>query len=576
MPYLEIRDLTFTYPGGNRAVDDLNLDVQSGELVAVIGPNAAGKSTLALLLKGLLKPDRGRIRINGREWPKGESDPRVGILFANPENQIVTSIVEEDVAFNLEVAGLTSELIKGRVHSVLDRLGILHLSGRMPHLLSGGEQQMVALAGVLVQEPDILVLDEPTTYLDPDGRAVVLEALRNLVNQGKTVILVTHDMSEAGTADRVVLMDRGQVVQDDPPMQLFARRDISEAYGITPPFLIRLALALGKKGHEMAGSMNVIEFTSSLKDLVQGPKASPVPPEGNITHKEKGVPAITFEGIRFRYGLPSVNRGDLLADLDLAIPDNCVALLCGSNGSGKSTLLQMANGLITPDEGRVTFRGRSLADLRREEGSIFSRIALLFQNPEKQLFSETVFDDIAFGPRNLGLDSSEVRKRVREAARWTGLEDCILPRAVHTLSGGQMRRVAVAGVLAMEPAVLVLDEPTDNLDPGGVREFYRGVRRYCHEKGTTVIIAAHKVPEEVRVIDHFSHLEMGRIRSSGSPERILTGPGRTLPVRYLPDHLHIQEVLSDMGFALDKVALDPSEVEETVLAMVPEKEKLLL
>jgi energy-coupling factor transport system ATP-binding protein len=281
-----------------------------------------------------------------------------------------------------------------------------------------------------------------------------------------------------------------------------------------------------------------------------------------------GQPAIAFEGIHFSYGLTSDTRAGLLDGLDLDIPESSFSMLCGSNGSGKSTLLQMANGLIEPDKGRVSFKGRPLAIHRKNRGSIHSKVALLFQNPERQLFSETVFDDIGFGPRNLGLRTEAVRRRVFEAAEWVGLKRETLDRPVHTLSGGQMRRAAIAGVLAMDPEVLVLDEPTDGLDPQGVMEFFKRAHEYCRNKGTTILMAAHKVPDQVWLIDHFGHLLDGRIRSSGPPGRVLARPERTIPAQYLPDHLLLQEELLSMGVHLDGMDLDPVRVEGRLLALV--------
>jgi len=568
MAYLEIRDLAYTYPGGIRAVDGLNLDARPGEFVALIGPNAAGKSTLALLLKGMLKPDRGSIRVGEARRPNGVPDARVGILFANPENQIVTSIVEEDIAFSLEIAAVPSEIITGKVRSVMDELGIRHLGKRMPHLLSGGEQQMVALSGVLVLEPDVIVLDEPTTFLDPDGKIAVLAVLRDLTARGKTVILITHDMMEACWADRVVLMEQGRVVEDDPPMTFFRDRSPSEKYGITPPFMVRLALGLENRGVKMADPMNVEKVSSELKTFLEPVDGMLSANDHMPAGREEREPSIVFSGIRFRYGLPGGKGTDLLRGLDLRIPEGSFNMVCGCNGSGKSTLLQMANGLIEPDEGKVTFQGRPLASLRKEPGGIPGKIAFLFQNPERQLFSDTVYDDIAFGPRNLGFGAREVKRRVLKASQWAGLGSEILDRSVHALSGGQMRRAATAGVLAMDPAVLILDEPTDGLDPGGVKEFFDRTREYCENQGTTVLVAAHKIPEEVWAVDCFSHLEDGKIRSSGPTGAILTGPGRTVPDRYLPDHLLLQGELLQAGVSMGTVELDPFRAEEKLLAMV--------
>ena len=571
MSFLEIRDLTYTYPGGIRAVDGLDLDARPGEFVAVVGPNAAGKSTLALLLKGMLIPERGSVRVGGVRRPDGAPDPRVGILFSNPENQIVTSVVEEDIAFGLEVAAFPSALIAGKVQRVMDELGIRHLEKRMPHLLSGGEQQMVALSGVLVQEPDVIVLDEPTTFLDPDGKRAVMAVLRDLAASGKTVILITHDMTEACSADRVVLMERGQVVEDDPPLAFFGNRAAREMDSIAPPFLLRLALALKAKGVKMTDPMSIGKVISDLKGFLDPVHGGLPTGGGKDAETAKTEAAIAFSDIRFRYGLPAREGTDLLRGLDLGIQEGSFTMLCGCNGSGKSTLLQMANGLIEPDEGRVTFKGRPLASLRKEPGSIPGKIALLFQNPERQLFSDMVYDDIAFGPRNLGLRDPEVKRRVLKASQWAGLGSDILDRSIHTLSGGQMRRAAAAGVLAMEPEVLILDEPTDGLDPGGAKEFFERTREYCENQGTTVLIAGHKVPEEVWAISHFSHLEEGEIRSSGPTSVVLTGPGRTVPDRYLPDHLLLQQGLLHGGGSMGTVELDPARAEEKLLGMLKER-----
>ncbi len=509
--------------------------------------------------------------MRGTKKPDGGPDERVGILFSNPENQIVTSIVEEDIAFSLEVAAVPSETIPGKVQGILDELGICHLGKRMPHLLSGGEQQMVALAGVLVLKPDLIVLDEPTTFLDPEGKSAVMAILRGLADRGKTVILITHDMAEACCADRVWLMEQGRIVEDDPPKAFFGGRSSRERQGITPPFLIRLALGLESRGVKIADPMNLERMTSDLKVFLKPLGGRVYGDDREPSRKERIEPVIIFSGIRFRYGVPDRTGTDLLRGLDLGIPEGSFSMVCGCNGSGKSTLLQMANGLIKPDEGTVSFKGRSLASIGREPGGIPARIALLFQNPERQLFSDTVYDDIAFGPRNLGFDAREVDRRVHKAAELSGLGREILDRSVHSLSGGQMRRAATAGVLAMEPAVLILDEPTDGLDPGGAKEFFGRTREYCEKQGTTVLVAVHKVPEEVWTVDHFSHLENGTILSSGPAGSVLTGPDKTLPDRYLPDHLLLQRRLLLAGVSLGAVELDPVRAEEKLLAMVPPK-----
>jgi energy-coupling factor transport system ATP-binding protein len=569
MAFLEIRDLTYTYPNsGVRAVDGLNLDADRGEVIAVIGPNAAGKSTFAFLLKRLLIPDSGKVTINGSEQVSAGPDPGIGILFSNPENQLVTSIVEEDVAFGLEVLGEPSHIIEKKVENVLEQLGIAHLRKRMPHLMSGGEQQMAALAGLLVLDPDILVLDEPTTYLDPNARISVLASMRALADQGKIILLITHDMKEAASADRIMLIDHGQIMMEGSPDDFFSHAGIADRYGIFTPFLMSLVLGMRSVGVGVKWPSDPGSLARDVVSVLNDRRGSRQDGTGHTGIVHTGEPALTFDGIRFSYGLESTRGGAVLSGVDFSVGQGTIALICGANGSGKSTLLQMSNGLVTPDDGNVLLGGQQLKDWKKKRGGIPSQVALLFQNPERQVFSATVFDDIAFGPRNMGVSADKIENRVRRAARWVGLADSVMNRPVYTLSGGQMRRVAVAGVLAMESEVLVLDEPTDGLDPGSAREFFASARRYCDETGTTIAMATHAVPEQIACIDHLGHLADGRIQSSGPPSGILTGPERTMPAQFLPDHLILSEELLAMGVVLPDAMLDPAHVRKRLLTLV--------
>jgi len=568
MAFLEIRDLTYTYPNtGVRALDGLNLDADRGELIAVIGPNAAGKSTFALLLKGLLQPDSGKVKINGKEQVTSGTNPEVGILFSNPENQLVTSIVEEDVAFGLEVLGEPSEVITNKVGTVLERLKITHLRKRMPHLMSGGEQQMTALAGVLVLDPDILILDEPTTYLDPYARASVLASMRKLADQGKIIVLITHDMKEAANADRVILFESGRASSQGTPEDVFSKPGLGERYGIFPPFFLSLVLEMRSAGLKVGWPCAPGFLARTVVDGMNDRKGFSSKVTGHAAAIHSGEPALTFDGVRFSYGKDAPGGGSVLNGVNLTVERGTVALICGANGSGKSTLLQMSNGLVTPDDGKVLLGDRQLKNWGKKRGGVTARVGLLFQNPERQLFSATVADDIAFGPRNLGVSLSKIEGRVLKAAKWVGLPEKLLSRPVYTLSGGQMRRAAVAGVLAMEPEILVLDEPTDGLDPGGVREFIGSTRRYCDETGTAVFIATHAVPEQIVCFDHLGHLSGGMIQSSGPPSGILTGPERTLPTQFLPDHLILREELLEMGVALPDTILDPVVARKKFMAL---------
>ncbi|MDF1535330.1 MAG: energy-coupling factor transporter ATPase [bacterium] len=581
MSFLEIKNLFYTYPGGIRAVDGLDLTAEKGEFVAVIGPNAAGKSTLALLVKGILQPDSGSISLGGAMGDPGRVDPRVGLLFSNPENQLVTSIVEEDVAFGLEVAALPPAEIRRKVESVLSELGIEHLRDRMPHKLSGGEQQMTALAGVMVMEPDLLILDEPTAYLDPVARAAVIKAVTSLARRGTAVILITHDIARAAGADRVVVMDGGKVALEGAPGELFAALQRAPGHGIEIPFTIRLASELDRLGIPVPVPANNSSLSRAVTRAMErtgkqaGPDGTGVDPDIVEDRAAPGGPSVLrMEKVNFSYRIQD-RAASTLHDIEIDVPEGSITLLCGPNGSGKSTLLQLTNGLIHPDGGRVLFRGKELAFLRRSKGGIPMRVALLFQNPERQLFCETVFEDVAFGPRNLGLDPGEVARRVTRALRWVGLGEDLLKRSVHSLSGGQMRRVAIAGVLAMETDLLVLDEPTDGLDPSGVREFFSQARHYCESTGTAILMATHEIPEQVAMVDFLWYLDYGKVLSSGTPLEVLTGPHRTVPEAFLPDHLAVRQELERKNVPFGSDDMSPERVLEKILAFLsPPRDKI--
>ncbi len=546
MSLLKIAGLTYKYPQGNiLALRDLDLDVKEGELLALVGPNASGKSTLALAIKGILQPERGSLILDSEAIRSDGPDQRVSLLFSNPENQLVTSIVEEDVAFTLESAGMDPGEINLRVNQIFSALAIEHLRVRSPDMLSGGEQQMVALAGALISDPRLLILDEPTAYLDPVGRERVMKALKSEVSRGRTVILITHEMEEALAADRVAVMIGGSVTAVDKPGAIFQDARLLEQARLKKPFVLRIESILGSMGLNWEGAgYDEGKFVELLKDTVTFSSSGK---HGNVTPDVPSVSKVPeklleYNNIFFTYTRSGTGRKGILDDLTLDVPGGRITVVCGANGAGKSTLMQMGNGLLLPDSGQVLFRREPLNALKRKRGGIPAHISLLFQKPERQLFSETVFDDIAFGPRNLGLTVNEVQSSVDEAVTWVGIDPELLLRSPFTLSGGQMRRVAIAGVLAMKPRVLVMDEPTDGLDPVGSEIFWSRLRTYVDKTGAGVLLATHRVPENISASERLAVLVNGCIDQCDSVSDIIDGR-LALPQGFLPAHLRL---LSEM------------------------------
>jgi len=573
MSYLSVKNLTYTYPGQEKpALSGIDLEVEKGEFIAIVGPNAAGKSTLAKALKGLIQGQNGSISIGSEPLSATGPDRRVGLLLSNPENQLITSIVEEDVAFGLEAMGLEPEVIKERVGTTLHGLGIGALSRALPHKLSGGEQQMVALAGVLAPNPEVLVLDEPTSFLDPAGRERVFGALTGFLERGGTTLLVTHNMEEAARAHRIALLIEGKIACVKEPWSLFDDTSLLAAGRLVKPFIISLSQALSEAGYPLARFPDMIhDLTDSVLALIgtgHSKRDLRMKEIRDQYHQSKKDTALEFEKVAFSYNTGSLDEREVLAGVDLDVVDSELTVLCGANGSGKSTLLQLSNGLLLPDSGCIRFRGQALIDLLKGREKIPSLVGLLFQNPERQVFSETVFDDIAFGPYNLGLTEEKTKERVSDAIGWAGIDEDLLSRSPFTLSGGQLRRVAIAGVIALRSRVLVLDEPTDGLDPASSALFLGRVKKYAEHTGTSVLMATHSVPDPPNDMDNIAFLMNGRIGACGLPDEVLFSPSDAFPGTFLPLYIRMQREIADAGYDLPELSLNPEDAIRNIVKLI--------
>ncbi|MHB9029459.1 MAG: ABC transporter ATP-binding protein, partial [Candidatus Latescibacterota bacterium] len=420
-----LSELTFAYPGMVPALDRISLEIANGSHVAIMGPNGSGKSTLALLIKGLLAPTGGVVAVDGfrasrDENARNEVMRRVGMIFQNPENTIVSTTVEREIAFGLENLGVRQEEMRVRVEEALRRFDLEEYRYTSPERLSGGEKQRLALAAVMVMQPAYLILDEPTSLLDPAGSQRILGFISDAAAGGITVIHITQFAVEALEADRAIVLAEGGVARDGAPRE--ALRNIAD---------------LGIEGLE-----DVRSFFSGFGERVISAQEEKRP---------EGSPA-SLEGVSFIYdrGTPFARRA--LEDVDLKLPGGSAMVLLGPSGSGKTTLLEIVAGITPPTSGKVVIRNALLR-------------AMAFQFPEDQIFGDTVGSYAAFGPENIGLSAEETRIAVNGSLIAVGLDpETYQGRDPFTLSGGEKRRVALAGVLAMRPDVLVLDEPTAGLD----------------------------------------------------------------------------------------------------------------
>lgn len=533
---VRLAHVTLRY-GDSVALDDVTLEVCRGERVCVLGANGSGKSTLASVICGLLAPDEGDVELAGHAVCTGgvpdlaayrDARRQLGLVFQNPDDQIVTSVVADDVAFGPENLGVPRAQISVRVARELRRVAMEKYAHADPSRLSGGQRQRVCIAGALAMEPAVLVLDEPSSLLDVRGRAAIMRVMGRLAAAGATLVHVTHFMDEALAADRVVVMQHGHVALEGTPDEVFAAKNaqVIEALGLEMPFEARLAVALRQAG-AAGGAIAAPGAPSDEKPAACAACAHTAEPL-----------AILARDLGFSYG-PGAQALD---GVSLEVPVRATTAIVGQTGSGKSTLLRLLCGLEAADAGSLTVCGINAAT-KRGRRQVRRAVGYVMQHPERQLFAQTVAEDVAFGPRNQGLSAAEVEGRVAHALDLVGLADR-RDASPFELSGGQQRLAAIAGVLAMEPELLVLDEPTAGLDPRG-RARLRTLMADLAAHGVTLLQVTHSMEDAARA-DHVVVLDQSHVLAAGTPAEVFcpanepqltaVGLGLPRPLAYACEH----------------------------------------
>lgn len=499
-----LRDLSFSYPEqAQPALDRINLRVGRGEMVAIMGPSGAGKSTLAKVLNRAIPAFHagslsGSVELLGMAMDgHGVADlaGRVALVAQDFEAQLFSTNVQQEVVFGLEQLGTEPHLIRQRAAEALARVGLAGFEQRDPATLSGGEKQRLAIAASLALQPDLLVFDEPTTDLDPAGKDEVLAVLADLRRSGTTLVVIEHEIRAAELADRLILLDAGRIVADAPSATLLADVGLLQRHAVRPPELASLASALamtpvpgtveaaieGLRGYPGSAGVAAVGLDESkpaggTPALLGGRPTAAVSGDGS-------KPLVELRDVRFAYG-----EGPRVLDgISLRIhPGESIALL-GRNGSGKTTLAKHLNGLLRPTSGQVLLAGEELQ--RLPLARIAAHVGYVFQNPDVQIFADSVADEVAFGPRNLGLDAAAIAERVDTTLRAVGLED-VRDEDPFILSKGERQRLAVASLLALQPRVLVLDEPTTGLDDHEQQAMMQLVAQ-LRRGGTAVVMITH-------------------------------------------------------------------------------------
>jgi cobalt transport protein ATP-binding subunit len=490
-----IEGVTFTYHGADRpALRAVSFAQAAGETIGVMGASGAGKSTLAKCLNRIV-PEfedgdfHGAICIAGEPLEHlrvCDVAPKVGMVFQDFESQLFSTNVAHEVAFAMEQVGMDRAEMDRRIMPALEAVGLRGFEHRDPMSLSGGEKQRLAIASVLALRPSVIVLDEPTTDLDPEGRAEVFELIAKLRAEGLSLIVIEHESEELRAADRIIVLREGEVAADGPPAEVFARTELLTACGVRPPGLGRALELLGidaqPKDVDEALEAILRSYPRLAKTLIEGPVDSSVehPPAAAAS---KSPAFIGIENVSFSYA----DGPRVLDSIDLQVEAGEFLAIVGQNGSGKTTLAKHIVGLLQPATGRVTIDGKDRTEMRPAETA--RAVAYVFQNPDHQIFAATVEDEVAFGPRNFGLPEEEIRRRCDEALEAVGLQN-ERQSDPFLLSKGERQRLAVASVLVLRPRMLILDEPTTGLDH---REQLRmmALVRDLNRAGIAIVIITH-------------------------------------------------------------------------------------
>lgn len=509
-----LRGVRFSYDhAATWALDGIDLDIHAGERICLIGPNGSGKSTLSRIITGLVAPDEGQVILLGSTvfdadgpHPQAYREARrgIGAVFQNPEDQIVTTVVEDDVAFGPENLGLPHTLIGERISKALHAVDMDAYRDDDPTHMSGGQQQRIAIAGTLAMEPRMIVLDEPTAMLDTVARGDVMQILTGLHRNGATVVHVTHLADEIASADRIIRLDQGRVVADIRHAD-FGGESLSTAVlsqipePVSPPAEPKETEKPGE--HREPGDAAAASGTTR-------------PLLGPDWRAHTAQPAITVSHVTKRYGH---SGAAVLQDLSLSVARGETVAVMGRNGSGKTTLARMLCALSRPDSGSIRVGGIDvLSRSRRSRAALRREVGFIMQRPERQLFASSVAKDIAYGPGNQGLSQQEIHERVDEAMQILHISH-LAERSPFSLSGGQQRLVAIAGILACRPNILIMDEPTASLDSQAKNRIYDLIRE-LKTRGVTMLIITHSPDEARELCDRIVHITPRDIAASGSRE----------------------------------------------------------
>ncbi|MCG3088203.1 ABC transporter ATP-binding protein [Sporosarcina cyprini] len=517
MSLLHVEQLKYRYPNRSvLALDEISFTVNKGEFIGIAGRNTAGKTTLCYALCGLVPhffkgAYGGRILLDGDEIlasPLSKITSKVGFVFENPFSQLSGAkfTVADEIAFGLENLGLPREVMHERIQDSLHMLGIEHLRQKNPFDLSGGQMQRLAIASVIAMQPEILVLDEPTSQLDPQGAEEVFTIVEKLTQDGMTIVMAEQKMEKlAAYSDRILLLHEGKLIQDGEPAAVFSREDLMEL-GVEPPIYTTVAKKHGLR-KESTGC-----FPVTLEELLAFDLDEPL--EGLFPVQEKiETSNIQIEELSFSY--PDGQK--VLDSITLGLSSEPIAIV-GQNGAGKTTLVKLMKALLIPSDGRIVI---DETDTKATTAAkLAKKVGLIFQNPDDQIFKKSVLDEVMFGPLNMGIDKAEAKSLALQQLEAVGLAEKAEENP-YDVSLAERKLIGVASILAMDPDIIIFDEPTMGQDYEGKLRL-KGIIADLHSKGKLVICILHDMDFVSEVFGRTIVMGQGKVLFDGSTKDVFS------------------------------------------------------
>ena len=531
---IELEQVTFTYEDEVKALSNLNFKARAGEFVVVLGANGAGKSTLCFLLSGIAPHiyggrREGKLSVAGHDpWdePLFMSARYSGVLLQDPEVQLFNPSVFTEMAFgpsNLQVE--RSEILQ----RVASAVALLHLDGlekRNPRDLSGGQKRRVALGAALTMRPRVLVLDEPTSQLDPIGRAEVVEAIHRLKTSGEmTIVMTTHETDDIlDLADQVLVLDHGEIVLAGTPSEVFSQPELLRQAGVKVPDVLDILMRVDdlagsslKLADEQLSHMDAGAVGERTADLIRAGHIEVIASREVPAAPAAVQPPVALEADQLTYQYPGYPPVRALEEVNLTIRAGEMVGIVGQNGSGKSTLVKSFVGLLRPTKGEIRVNGKNISKVA--VGKMAREVGLVLQNPDYQLFTTSCRDEILFGLKNVGVAGDEAEEKVHKALALVGLEEesATFP---FRMSFGDRRKLAVAATVALDPQVLILDEPTTAQDHRGRYQLAEIGRRFRDEGERTILMITHDMDLIAQYAERLIVMLNGHVILDGPTEEV--------------------------------------------------------